>query len=347
MNPSNAHRDRTAMEIVVVDRKRARGGGQVVLEELLRRLTLNPRVGVHVIAHPNAASFITAPADVQFHSNHRSAGRALATSDVRVVANATSDFSHALRVSRELKRSGREVTTHAIVHNYPNGLLREVVTRILLRQFDRTIVVEPGLIRLLGSADVPPWLAPADAGDTAPEPQPFTGVVKCFARPDPSKGLHLLPAIFRELTSRGMNCEVALGDALDGQASYERSLRKSLAPWLVDGRRDPSWLRPGDIFIIPSVRGEAACLSAQEAMLRGAGVVASRVGLMPYLMPSGGAVRTFQRANATAAVDAVLAISHMNPAEFVRACRINQASVMERASLWYQATLVALLSPRS
>jgi len=322
--------------LLFLDRKPGRGGGQVVLEALLSRVPRDTEV--HVFAHAAASTFLRVPPNVHLHSSREAAIQSIRSRRLAIVANANSDFYEALAIGRALSRRGFDAKTVAIVHSYPRGIAREVAVRSLLREFDGAVVVEPGLLKLAPRAISPSWLAPIDA-PRALSGTVQTGRVKSFARPDPSKGLHHLPALFRRLTDSGVRCEVALGTPLDGAQRYERNLRIDLAPWLAEGARTADWLDPGDVFVIPSISGEAACLSAQEALLRGAAVAASRLGLMPYLIPGQGAMRTFAPGRMDQAHDAVRELVGMGPQEFGDAVTTSRDAVARRQGAWYDTTL--------
>lgn len=319
---------------VFVDRKRARGGGQVVLENLLRvRTTDDP---VHVITSRQGIDLLKLDSGVKRHLRIDDALTAATSGvDVSVIVNATSDFLLGLRIVSRLRRTSRSVSAIAVLHNYPTGFMRSVLTKLALRAYDWCVAVEPGLFRLRADTLIPPWLSVDTPVDLDTRVIPRAGTVKCFARPDYSKGLDLLPQIFGELSAKGVRCEVALGHPLDNRPNYVRKLRRDLAPWLVDGARGPDWLAPGDIFLIPSRSGEAACLSAQEAMAKGAAVVASRIGLMPYLMPSGGAFATFPVGQSHVAVAEVESLVSMTPDAFAEGCKNNSAAISARAGRWY------------
>lgn len=331
--------------IVLFDPKTGRGGGQVVLEDLLARLSADTSTGlVMPISGQEAIEFSD---EVQTWS---SAGAFLASpppGPLTLVCNANSALGQVWRVATALRREQMDVRTVAIVHNYPATPIKHAATVSLLHAMDSAIVVEPGLLRLRGDSVVPPWLSvePRTQLEDHPDTIESTGVIKSYARPDSSKGMHLLPEIFAALTELGVRCEVALGDALDHQVRYERTLRRRLAPWLLDGRRGPDWVAPGDIFLVPSVSGEAACLAAQEAMSGGAYVVASRLGLMPYLSPEGLGVRTFPPGSPDGARAALRAVLDLSAADFSVACLHNVSTVAGRAGRWQAEVCRLLLGP--
>ena len=196
-------------------------------------------------------------------------------------------------------------------------------------------MVEPGLLVLRRDAMVPTWLGLPPGSVGGPPAIQRTGQVKSYARPDRTKGLHLLPEVFSRLEEAGYACSVALGDPLDGDAAYADDLRRRLGPWLEEGPRTSAWIEPGDVFVVPSVSGEAACLSAQEAVARGAWVVASRIGLMPLLAEETGSMTGFSTGDVDAASDAVLGALRMDQADFEAACLNGHRAVTDRAGRWY------------
>lgn len=327
--------------LVFVDNKEGRGGGQVVLEELLAACVQKVRVALAM--PPAGRAAIDVPAGVHQFDDLGAALVAHRGMTVKVVANANAAFPQVITTVRRLPRERRaEVRTVAIVHNYPSTVPKAAATRLFLRQFDEAYVVEPGLLQLRADASVPPWLSirPRDAVLATSEVR-LTGRIKSYGRPDPSKGLHLLPELFGKVEGQ-WTCEVALGDGLDGRDRYEDRLRAALGPWLVEGRRTVDWIEPGDVFVIPSVSGEAACLTAQEALAKGALVVASRVGLMPYLLPEGHSMRTFPVGDMSAAAAQVRGIGQLDPVRLSTACVAGAAAISARRGVWYEHMVEAL-----
>lgn len=324
--------------ILLVDLKAGRGGGQVVLEELVARLSVTgSRIGL-VVSESNRTS-MRIPAHVSCFEKIEDVKQSLRVGDpILIVSNANSTLPTVVNSAWTLKRAGFAVSTYAIVHNYARDILRSGVTRFYLSRIDRVIVVEPGLTKLYKGAVVPPWLSlPGDDDSIRLPPSPISfGSVKAYGRPDRSKGLDLLPAVFGELTRLGLKCEVALGSSLDGNRRYELRLRDSLGPWLVDGRRDASWLEAGDIFMVMSTYGEAACLAAQEVMARGAIVVASRIGLMSYISPSARGMHTFAIRDTAAATNIVLSRVAQSPEAYDSECRESSRTIMARSGHWYR-----------
>jgi glycosyltransferase involved in cell wall biosynthesis len=262
--------------------------------------------------------------------------RVVTSRNVVLVSNANASHLYTLRLARRMRASGAACRTIAILHNYPKNRVRELILKVILKRFDQAIAVEPGLRVLRGDALTPSWLAVPHAKVAISNDPLNQGRIKCYARPDRSKGLHLLPAVFSQMSELGYVCEVALGKSLENDESYIKSLETSLAPWLVKGFRGPEWLNPGDIFVVPSIYGEAACLSAQEAMSKGVFVVASRVGLMPYLSPTNQGIRTFETGSATSAITALKDVAAMSQGEFEEECRAASIQMATRSGRWYR-----------
>lgn len=322
--------------LLFVDPKHGRGGGQVVLEGLLRRCSPEAEV---VLAMPgDGIAAISVPDSVQTYPTIEEATRELDRGDaIRIVANANSAFPRVVMSARRLRARGVHVETVAIVHNYPTDIAKRIATTRSLALFDKAVVVEPGLLALRRDAIVPPWLSlTSDFEFFSGTVTGLTGSIKSYGRPDPSKGLHLLPPLFASAAKLGLCPEVALGEALDGKERYVRRLERDLAPWLVEGRRTSDWIQPGDIFVIPSIGGEAACLTAQEALARGAFVVASRVGLMPYLLSGEGSMSTFVPGAVADGIRAVEEIVQLTSESVTAAVRAGGAQIRGRADLWYR-----------
>lgn len=328
--------------IVFIDPYGERGGGQAVLEELLSLMAASTHE-IMLGMPTSGRSKISVPATVKT-CEVSELESLIGNKNVVLVSNANASHISVMQLAWKLRRRGIRCRTLAILHNYPRNTLREFVIRNVLRQYDTAIAVEPGLLRLRSDAVIPSWLSAASKSFHDFSDYDFgQRVIKCFARPDPSKGLHLLPSIFRAMDRVGYSCHVALGDALESNSKYVASLRAELAPWLVEGRRSPDWLEPGDVFVIPSIYGEAACLSAQEAMTRGAFVVASRVGLMPYLSPTNEGIRTFAVGSSASAVQSLRMVADMGPEEYRNECISGALEMAERNGRWY-AEVSAILS---
>lgn len=334
--------------LMIFDPKLERGGGQVVLEDLLRRL--HGEAGVHLVMPPVGQEKIEIPASVSRYADLEDFMLAMAPGRTAVmVSNANSGMPAMLRAARRLRSRGVAAHTVAIVHNYPSDPVRSVATKALLRQFDEAVVVEPGLTSLRADARTPSWLSLQQPltriTDFRDRPIARTGKVKSYGRPDREKGLDMLPAIFGPLTELGYDCEVAIGSGFSEDDRYAERLRTDLAPWLVEGRRDSSWIEPGDVFVIPS-RSEAACLLAQEVLSRGAFGIASRVGLMPYLSPDNVGMRTFPRGDTRAAVRAAREALEMDEERYAWECLEGVRLIEHRAGRWYDDVVRMLLERR-
>ncbi|MFG1930074.1 glycosyltransferase [Mycobacterium sp. NPDC048908] len=327
--------------IVLFDPKLARGGGQVVLEQLLAQLAATEDVGL--VMPPRGQRAINIPEHVRtFDSVARLGHEVEPNMSLLLVANANASFPTVMAAARRF-RPAHSIGTVGIVHNYPSSKFKGIATVQSLKRLDMAVAVEPGLTSLRRDAIVPSWLAPTGPLPDAGRSIRRTGRIKCYARPDRTKGLHLVPEIFREMERAGLECSVALGAGLDRQDRYAAKLRRSLAPWLEEGPRSRSWINSGDVFLIPSLSGEAACLTAQEAMAAGAWVVASRIGLMPYLAPQGEAVSTFAIGDVAGAVATLTEVARLPEKDFADACQRSQAAVAVRHGRWFDTTTALLV----
>lgn len=329
--------------IVFFDSKHDRGGGQVALERLLELLA--GEKDVRLVMPSDGYAAITVPPSVQHLAS--SSELVPGSEPMTLVANANAAFPDLVRTARRLRGAGTPVRTVAIIHNYPQLAAKGAATKLALRFVDVAIAVEPGLRALRSDVLIPSWLSVQDgtrAAELSRTTIERTGRVKCYGRPDKSKGLHLLPTIFSRLQSDGFSCEVALGKALEDQDTYRLRLAAALAPWLTDGPRTPEWIDPGDIFLVPSISGEAACLSAQEAMSNGAFVVASRIGLMPYLSPTNQGMRTFAIGDVKGATAALRQALTMQMSDFSEEVRGSTALMAQRAGRWYDETVRIILA---
>lgn len=333
--------------ILFSDPGRRRGGGQVVLEELLRRLSEFPiQLGL-VVPDPSQpaidipSSVIVAPSAHKLIQDNPQ----IHVKEIVFVANNNRGFPGDLLQIVAI-RSKIKVKAVALLHSYPSSVFRTMVVRQSLRQFDITIGVEPGLRTLDKRMEIAPWLAPIAQGLTLPVDQQLivpTHTIKVFARPDPSKGLQLLPEVFRQLSSVGFNCHVSLGHSLVANGRFIENLKNELAPWLEKEYKTSDWIEPGDIFLAPSIAGETACLAAQEAMLHGAFVVSSSIGIFPYLMPTKANILSVQTGNSRAVVDGVMRVISMPEKEFSERIHSGVAILRNRSGAWYDYVISRLL----
>ncbi|SER67090.1 Glycosyl transferases group 1 [Propionibacterium cyclohexanicum] len=326
--------------ILFSDPYELRGGGQVCLEYMLQDMVTRGPQAFGLVMPPAGRNKISIPGRCQvFDSRDDYLRRAKDDDSVVVISNANRGFPRDLQFARRLRNSGRKVRTVAIVHNYPLDPVKSAATRASLSLYDTVIVDEPGLTKLSKRAIAPAWVAPvihdAPPWTISESPVKFTGIIKSFGRPDPSKGLHYLPAAFRELSGRGLNCRVALGNSLEGNEKYTSGLTKSLAPWLEEGYRTQEWINPGDIFIVPSIGGETTCQAAQEALLRGAYLVATRIGVLPYMCPEGGGISVVPMKDSSAIVHAVITATELGGHEFDLSVRRSASQIIRRSGRYY------------
>lgn len=331
--------------LVLFDPKQERGGGQAVLEDLLDLLADDPDVRL-VMPRAGREKVRVADSIHRYDDFDALIGDSSVAHRVVLVCNANSGMPSALGSAKRLRAMGHAVSTVAIAHNYPMNTRTRIATPFFFKQFDQVIVVEPGLASLRRDADIPSWLSLgkplSTVADYADSPIRRTGRVKSYGRPDRMKGLDLLPAIFGPLTDLGFHCEVALGSGFSQDDKYLRRLETDLAPWLADGQRNSSWIDPGDVFVIPSRYGEAACLLAQEVLSRGAFAVAGRVGLIPYLAPDGRGMRTFAVDDTGGAFKAIHEALTMPEDLFAAECLAGVALIEHRAGTWHEQVVAKL-----
>ncbi|MFD5224636.1 hypothetical protein ACFWHT_03355 [Microbacterium sp. NPDC058342] len=335
--------------LMIFDPKLARGGGQVVLEDLLSHLQSEP--DIHLVMPADGQQQISIPKSVNRHGSLGDYVSTLAPGEpVVMVSNANSGMPSLVKTARSMRSQGHTVHTIAIVHNYPSDPVRAFATRKFLAEFDEAIVVEPGLTSLRADALTPSWLSlrtPLQTMADFPEGRiTRTLRVKSYGRPDKEKGLDFLPQIFGPLSEAGYECEVALGNGFSLDKRYGDRLRRDLAPWLTDGSRNSTWIEPGDVFIIPS-RTEAACLLTQEVLSRGAFAIASRVGLMTYLSPDNVGMRTFPRGDTTTAVKVAREALEMDADRFSFECLEGVQLIEHRAGRWHEDVVRTLLERRA
>ncbi len=343
-------RSGVGMTIVLIDPHEARGGGQVVLEELLFQLDRRYEGSVVLQMPERGREKLLVPKSVTFDPAHlRNLLVEGPQASLVVVSNANASHAKTLLAARRLRRRGHHVTTVAILHNYPRNVGRTWAVRQILQHYDSSIAVEPGLTRLAPTAIIPSWLSirakDLDLFDLDLDPltRSRSNVVKAFARPDPVKGLHLLPKIFSELTEEGFVCEVALGGSMEqSPRRYSRALQQDLQAWLVAGSRDPSWVLPGEVYLSTSLQ-ETASLAVQEVMARRAIVVAPRVGLVHYLSPRRASLFTYERGNPEHALDVLRGVLDLSGAERRAMGELGQKEIAQRAGAWYDE-VVSLLT---
>ncbi|MGF3055977.1 glycosyltransferase [Microbacterium sp. YY-01] len=325
---------KTSTSIVFYDSKYARGGGQVVLEDLMPRFL--PTEDIHVVMPEIGLKQLRVPSEVKQHHSLWEFEQSNPHKSVVLVCNANSGMPETLRSAFRLRRTGYTVVTIAIIHNYPARVAARLATPLLARMFNHAIVVEPGLKKIAPRAFSPGWLS-------LNRPLRFashngvierTNKAKAFGRPDHEKGLDLLPDIFKQLSNMGIDCSVALGTGFSDNTKYEHYLRERLQPWLTDSPKTADWIAPGDIFIVPS-RHEAACLTAQEAMSQGALLIVSDVGLMPHMAQISTGVMTFESGNTSAGTSRAMEAVTMSPHEFEVRCKENLSVIEKQAGRWH------------
>src|SRR5699024_9658534 len=170
--------------IIFFDPKTGRGGGQVVLEDLVARLV--PHVPVGLVMPHEGRNSVSISDDVICWPHVQAFADSPPPGPLVLVANANASLLDVWRAARTLTTAGMDVRTVAIVHNYPSHRAKHAATVTLLSRMDTAVVVEPGLCRLRSDSVVPAWLSvtPRSRPEDHTGGITRTGVVKSYARPD-------------------------------------------------------------------------------------------------------------------------------------------------------------------
>jgi glycosyltransferase involved in cell wall biosynthesis len=279
------------MTILFLDQYADVGGGQVVLLNLLRRL--HGRVDLAVAAPPGALTDAAEGLGVHVvlldpATPHGMAGlvkRVQERSPERIVVNGARVLPAALACAFSAGayvRGRKRPSVSYINHSAPGSSLRRAYIAGLLRFVDEVIPVAETQKRTRKTAPFPPLGLEAHeiAASRQIPPSPVRAV-KAYGRLDPMKGLDVLAQALTvvKVALPDARAEVAVRPTLEQRdEGYGVATTRALRPFLVEGPRDSSWFSPRDIVVIPSRFGEAVCLTAQEAMARGALVIAAPIG---------------------------------------------------------------------
>jgi hypothetical protein len=327
------------------------GGGQVVLVELLRRLSpaapctvLAPDGRLHEVIHATCAGVTTGAWQPSSRGGSlRLLAAAAAGPRCVLVVNGQRALLPALGV--KLWRRVRWHQTHIVLiaHSMPATAVRRVVLRTASRWCDTRILVARCLRPAVAAPALPLSLGvrPADLpADDVVAPLRSRPRVKAMGRCDPVKGLHLFPAAVRLLRDSG-RCE-AVEFLLAVSPSLESPGRDVVVEGddvvEVVGPRSMDWVDPDDVLVVPSL-SEAACLTAQEAMARGALVVAAEVGDVPEFVEDGRTGFLFRAGDPADLADAVARAMALTAAERVAMRAAARAAVEHRAGPWYDAVV--------
>ena len=334
-------------DLLLLDQSGAVAGGQVVAAHLLQ----------HLVAERGLDCAVAAP-DGPIHERFdRVPGLAVdrpgsarewlavcvaaAGSRDWVVANSPRVLPWALTVKALARARGRRAQVAFVVHSNPSTRSRRVLLGALSRGADAVLPVSVSQWTPRRSAMPPLGLR---AHEVMPAAQVEEGlavrrrVVKSMGRRDPVKGLDVFLTAARELGAQpGWAYELATAPGLDGDLAHEADLSRLLAqdgPVAHVGQRDASWLQPGDVLVVPS-RDEAACLLAQEAMARGALVVASAVGDVPLYVEDGVTGLLVPPGDPAGLADGLRRVLALPDGEVAAMCRRARESVLRRADDWY------------
>lgn len=315
------------------------GGGQQVLEALLNHDSLAAQsVGLIM---PRAGSIkLSFPASVKLFENKDEFLNWVGNGKNRrivFVSNSNRGLISDRAIRRDLSRLEFNVSHVCIAHSYGGNGLRKAILKRLQDECDVLVPVEPGLaIHRTNGIDIP-WLSVLDANIYSKKPAiPPTKIVKLYGRADRVKGFDLMPVVLKELCSRGYSCQIALSSSIDGDQAYERKIRRDLEPWLVAERKSSEWLNPGDIFLMPS-RSETAALTVQEAVMRKAFVISSRVGIVPYLMSNSSSVSTLPPGSSKGWIDAVERLQYLPSTEAISRAEYSAKLVADRTYAFIDA----------
>src|SRR5690606_17278916 len=128
--------------------------GQVVLEDLLARMATDP--DIRLVMPDEGRTKIKRTQSLRSYGSLREAtADPTLAGHVVLVSNANSGMPAVLSAAKVIRSSGRRVTTVAIVHNYPLNRRTRVATSYLLKRFDHSILVEPGLATLRPDSYIP------------------------------------------------------------------------------------------------------------------------------------------------------------------------------------------------
>ncbi len=267
-----------------------------------------------------------------------------------VVANSPKVLPAAVYAKASALLAGRRVQVAFIVHSNPSTAVKAAAITLLALFADVVVPVahRQWLPRRLGrrAQQVPPLGLRSHSvlpqGEVRRRMRHRPRAVKAMGRRDPVKGLD----IYREAAARvgpsdGWTYELATSPAIEGDAGYELALLADLGPLCDAGRRDATWFEPGDVVVVPSRRG-TACLVAQEALARGAFVVASAVGDIPRFVTHGSTGLLVSPGDPEALAQALRAVTELPEDEFEAACLRANRVAAARADGWYDAVVQLL-----
>lgn len=340
--------------VLLLDQAGAVAGGQVVAAHLLEHLSeLTPAPACAVAAPdgPIHERFDRVPGLVTARPASASDWSGLCLRAARsqdwVVANSPKVLPWALLVRALARVRGRRARVAFVVHSNPSTRWRRVVIGALSRGADAVLPVAVTQWSPRRAALPPLGLRASDVLPGAVLEERLAvrrRVVKAMGRRDRVKGLDVHLDAVRQLAALpGWTFELATVPGLDGDLAHEAELLAQLGAVAHVGARDARWIQPGDVVVVPS-RDETACLLAQEAMARGAAVVASAVGDLPLYVQDGVTGLLVPPGDAAALAAALRGLLGMPDGDLAAMCRRAHAAAAQRADLWYDEVARVLTS---
>ncbi len=331
--------------ILLLDQTGAVAGGQVVAANLLEHLlTRTPSVRCAVAAPDGPIHARFAAVTGLSTASPATAGqwlvicRRAARSQDWVVANSPKVLPWALLVKVLARLARRSTRVAFVVHANPSTRSRRVVLAALSRGADAVLPVAVTQWSPRRATLPPLGLRSQEVLPAHVVEQRLAlrqRIVKAMGRRDRVKGLDVYLEAVRELGAQpGWAFELATVPGLDGDLDHEAALLRQDGPVTHVGTRDARWIAPGDIVVVPS-RDEAACLLAQEAMARGAVVVASAVGDVALFVEDGVTGLLVPPGDPVALAGALRRLVQLPEPEIAALCRRAREAALLRADRWY------------
>jgi hypothetical protein len=326
------------MKVFFIDTVEGFGGGQVVLAVLSSAVETK---GAEAIIIRDRSLLTNARLILGTKGSRIFSGRKFrkASKPEIIVVNANQSLLHGVMLKMILRLLAKKTRVIFIAHNYPRNYLRRKVLEALTIFVHSTICVDPGLEDLFHRTVPAPLLVLPGEATTKVDESYYNPRVVSYQRADLVKGGLRLAPIFEYLSKKGFICEVALDSALDKDDTYSLNLKQQLDTWLVDGRKDQTWLNYGDIFILTSY-SETAALSVQEAVYRGCFVVSSAVGILPQLTQIIPTIRIIDPWSTSSVCEQIMEISSISEKERVKVISQAQKALSNLSGTWIEFVLL-------
>jgi glycosyltransferase involved in cell wall biosynthesis len=267
-----------------------------------------------------------------------------------VVANSPRVLVYAVAAKWVARLRGAETRVAFVAHSNPSTRAKAAVLKLLARGVDAVVPVAASQWLPGRGVVVPPLglrtkeiLSPAEvqAGLNT-----RSRVVKAMGRSDRVKGLDVYLEAARHVhESSGLTFQLATAPGIEGDSAYEAFLAQSETAVERVGARNIEWIQPGDVVVVPS-RDETACLLAQEAMARGAAVVASAVGDIAEYVVDGENGVLVHPDDPLALATALMELAQVGDAQYAQLCRAAHETMVARADGWYDS-VTQILTARS